>query len=174
MKVTDEQVRLALTQRLKPKRYAFPGIDGQFVAVKALTDTEMDGCRMRATEYLKRSKMANQLELAVDPNFYNRALHREVISASFRDPESVEDFYFPKADDVASLDNVTVAVLYELFCSHQDAMDPYASVSEEEVDALVAQLGKDVKLEEILNSFDADTLRRCVRSLVCKVRSMPA
>lgn len=162
---SDAQIQEALGQRFKVKRYGLPGFDGQFVGIRALSDTEMDACRVRATEHVKKSKMAERLEIAVDPTFFDRALHREIVAASFRDPDNHEAFYFSKADDVAQFDAQTVLAMYEMFCMHQVSMDPYAYASEEEVTALVEQLGKPESDVESLSLFDARSLRSCLLSL---------
>lgn len=173
-KFSDAELQEALGSRLKVRRYGIPGFEGRFVGIKALTDAEMDSCRVRATDHVKKHKMALAVELAVDPGFFDRALQREIVAACCRDPDNEEEFFFSRGEDVAQLDNSTVLAFYQLFFLHQCAMDPYSAVSEEEVDALVEALGKSANAAESLSYFDLDSLRKSVLSLACRVRSLQA
>lgn len=164
----DAALRTAIGGRMKVKNYAFPGAPDSLVGIKLLTDSELDGCRVRAQEHVRKHK----IEMLIDPEFFDRALHRETIAAAFRDPSDAEQFYFPRADVVAELDSMTVRALYELYITHHHSLDPYAFASEEEVIALSEALGKSETGAEHLSLFDAVSLRSLLLSMASTVRAM--
>lgn len=168
MKWSDDSVKAALQGRRIVRRYPFPGAEGIEVGVHLLTDAELDGARLQAAEFCKTSK-AN---LVIDPEFLDRAIHREVISRAFVDPDAPDEAFFAKQDDVAELDSLTVRSLYELYVAHHQAMDPYAYCPPEEVENLVKTLGESESSVGLLSLYDAPTLRSLLFSSVSMLREM--
>lgn len=169
-KWTDESVRAALGGRFKVHTYPFPGKQEISVGIKLLTDAELDKVRLQAVVYAK----GQQADLNFDPDFLDRAIHRELISRAFVDPEKPEEPFFPSQNDVAELDNLTVRSLYELYVTHQQALDPYAFCPPEQIEQLAESLGKSESSVGLLNLYDAPTLRSLLLSTALKLRSMPA
>lgn len=165
-KYSDESVRVALRGRFAVRKYPFPGQPGLEVACKLLSDAELDGVRLEAVEFCKRKKA----ELAADPEFLDRLIHRETVSRAFYDAANTEESFFGSQADVAELDNLTVRSLYELYISHAQSMDPYAYCAPEEVEALAEQLGKSESSAGLLNLFDAVTLRSLLLSMALRLR----
>lgn len=171
MRWTDESVRVALAGRFKAQVYPFPGADGIQVGIKLLTDSELDSVRLQAAQFAK----ARQADLAIDPEFLDRAIHRELISRAFVDSEHPDVPFFPSQNDVALLDNLTVRSLYELYVTHQIALDPYAFCPPEEVEKLTEAMGKsESSVAGLLNLYDAPSLRSFVLSLVSMLRATRA
>ena len=171
MRWTDESVRAALAGRHKMQTYPFPGAEGVQVGIKLLTDSELDNARLQAVQFAKQ----RQADIAYDPEFLDRAIHREVISRAFVDPEHPEAPFFPSQNDVAVLDNLVVRSLYELYVTHQMALDPYAFCPPEEVEKLADALGKsESSVVAVLNLYDAATLRSFVLSTVSMLRATRA
>jgi hypothetical protein len=168
MKFSDESIRAALRGRHSVSRFPFPGLPNVELGVRLLTDAELDGARLQAVEFCKR----NKVELALDPEFLDRAIHREVISRAFVDANNEEDAFFGSQDDVAELDSLTVRTLFELYAAHQQAMDPYAFCPAEDVDRMVDALGKSESSVVGLSLFDAPTLRSFVLSMASMLREM--
>jgi hypothetical protein len=166
-KYSDEAVFSAIEGRRAVRRYPFPGSDSE-CGIQMLTDCKIDSVRIDAQNYCKGKKV----DLMLDPDFLDRAIMRYTILAAFVDPDKPEQQFFEGIDDVMSLDNVMVRTLYELYIAHQQAMDPLAYASREEVDALVAQLGKPGSDEGRLSLFDRPTLQSFVLSMACALRSM--
>lgn len=172
-KWSDESVRAALQGRFAVRRYPFPGSPGERgveVGIKLLTDAELDSVRLQAAEFAKK----NRADLTIDPEFLDRAIHREVISRAFVDPEHPQEAFFGSQNDVAELDNLTVRALFELYMLHQQALDPYAFCPPEEVEKLVEALGKSERSVETLSLYDAPTLRSFVLSMASTLRSTRA
>lgn len=165
---SDDAIKAALCGSQAMRRYPFPGHAKTQVAVKLLTDAQLDGARLRAVETVK----ARKAEVLIDPDFLDRCIHREIIAAAFYDAdESSKDvWFFADQDEVAQLDNHTVRALYELYMTHAQSMDPYAYCPPEEVEALSEQLGKSENSVGILNLYDAVTLRSLLLSTSLKLR----
>lgn len=167
-KFSDELFQAALRPRQVIRKHPFPGAPGVEVGVKLLSDAESDNARLQAVDYCLNRK-AN---LIADPEFLDRAIHREVVSRAFYDPEIEDHAFFASQDDVAQLDNQTVRSLYELYNLHAVSMDPHAHCSLEEVDELGKSLVESANPAGLLNLLDADTLRNLLLSTVLKLREM--
>lgn len=170
-KYSDEQVKMAVLERRLPARYPFPGDESVQIGVRALTDDQLDDARAAAALYVKE----RQIDLVVDPEFFDRALHREVVLRSVVDPDSPDRApFFESAAQVREMDSLLVRSLYELCIHHQQAADPYAHVTGEEVEALVAQLGKSNDSVARLSLFDRPTLVSFVLSMASLLREKSA
>jgi hypothetical protein len=173
-KWTDESVRAALQGRFVMRKYPFPGSAGSErgleVGVKLLTDAELDSVRLQAATFAKKQ----HADLIIDPEFLDRAIHREVISRAFVDPAAPDEPFFGSQNDVAELDNLTVRALFELYMLHQQALDPYAFCPPEEVEKLTEALGKSERSVETLSLYDAPTLRLFVIILASMLRATRA
>lgn len=169
-KWTDESVRAALGGRFKVHTYPFPGKPDLQIGIKLLTDHELDKVRLQAAEFAK----GQRADLTIDPEFFDRAIHRELISRAYVDPEKPTEPFFPSQNDVAELDNLTVRSLYELYVTHQQSLDPYAFCPPEDIERLVESLGKSETSVGLLNLYDAPTLRTLLLSLALKQRGTQA
>lgn len=165
-KFSDESVQLALRGRFLVRTYPFPGAQGVEVAVKLLSDAELDSVRLEAVEFAKKKKA----ELIADPEFLDRVIHRETVSRAFYDPASKEESFFSSQAEVAELDSMTVRSLYELYISHSQSMDPYAHVPKEDIEELADILGKSESSVGLLNLYDAETLRSLLLSMGLRLR----
>jgi hypothetical protein len=173
-KFSDESVRAALAGRKAVKPYDLPGAENVRVGIRMLTDVEMDGCRLRAQDYVLKKKC----ELVVDPQFFDRAIHREVVAMAFVDIDKPEEAFFGSPDEVAQNDAAVVEACWELYTNHQVAMDPYRHCSPEEVDELVELLGKAGSEEaqgQLLSSlFEPNTRSSFVISMAKRLREISA
>lgn len=165
-KFTDKSVLAALAGRKVVRTYAFPGAPNVRIGVRLLSDAELDAARLEAQSICEKRR-AN---MAIDPEFFDRTLHREIVSRAFVDADKHEDAFFGSQKDVAELDNLTVRSLYELYIAHHQAMDPYAFCPPEEVERLVRTLGESSSSEAILSLYDAPTLRSFVTSMASLLR----
>jgi hypothetical protein len=165
-KYSDAEVQQALNGRKAGRRYPFPGNPSIEVAVKLLTESELDDVRLRAADFVK-TKKAN---LIIDPEFLDIVIHRETVAAAFMDASATEEYFFEDAAAVATIDAQTVRALYELYMFHHQAMDPFAFASEEEVEELVGQLGKSETDAGRLSLYDHSSLRSFVLSMARMLR----
>lgn len=168
-KTTLELVKAALAGRMTHKRHPFPGVDGQFVLLRTLTDGELDGCRSRAAQHCERSKVP----MLVDPEMFDRALRREIIAMCCYESGGEVDKHsmFGSAEDVSELDDITVVALFELYQLHREMTMPWTSGDSDEVGALSEALGKFESSEVHLSSYDAPTLRRLLLSMARALRA---
>lgn len=167
-KFSDESVQLALRGRFVVRTYPFPGAPGVEVAIKLLSDAELDGVRLEAVEYAKKKKA----ELIADPEFLDRVIHRETVARAFYDPAAQEDSFFSSQAEVAELDSQTVRALYELYFSHAQSMDPYSHVPADQIEELADVLGKSESSVGLLNLYDAVTLRSLLLSMGLRLREI--
>jgi hypothetical protein len=135
-----------------------------------LTDGEVDSARFDAQQYVKERR----IELHLDPEFLDRAIQRQIVLRAFVDADSDPDApkpFFDSIDDIKDLDAALVLQLFHLYCGHQQAMEPLAHLSEEEVEELVAVLGKSGSSERLMG-LDRPSLLSCVLSMACVLRTM--
>jgi hypothetical protein len=135
-----------------------------------LSDVEMDGCRLRAQDYVTKRKC----ELVIDPDFYDRAIHRETVAYAFVDVANHEEPFFSSPEEVAQLDVQAVRACWDLFVHHQMAMDPYAYCSPEEVEELVELLGKSGDGGALSKLFEPNTQWSFVLSMARRLREISA
>lgn len=165
-KFSDDMIALAVEGRRAVVRYPFPGVEGAECGIRLLTNSENDRIRLEAVTYCKTKKA----DLALDPEFLDKAIYGLTVYEAFVDPDKPDDRFFEDIDDVRGLDAKLTRTLYELYITHQESMDPLSRLSREEVDALVAQLGKSEISVARLSLFDRDTLQSCVLSMACVLR----
>jgi hypothetical protein len=169
-KFSDASVREALSGRLAIRCYPFPGAEDVDVGVRMLRDQELDAARTAAQDFVKKHKV----ELVIDPEFFDRAIKREIISRAFYDAASPDEPFFSSQNEVAALDATLVAACFELYTRHQVTVDPYAHCDAEEVDELLELLKKSETSAETWRLFDAPTLWSFVLSLGSRLREMSA
>lgn len=167
-KFSDSSVRAALSGRLAVRVYPFPGADDVSVGVRMLRDHELDSARAAASDFVRKHK----IELVIDPEFFDRAIKREVISRAFVDASAPDDAFFGSQDDVADMDAALVAACFELYSRHQIYVDPYSHCDAEEVDELLELLGKSGTSAETWRLFDAPTLWSFVLSMGARLREI--
>ena len=164
-KTTLELVRAHIDGRRVAREYPFPGVDGVRCYVKSLTDEEVDGCRLRAAKYCEERKAS----MLIDPEMFDRALRRELISMAYYAHEDKP--LFGSARDVGELDDSTVTAVHQQYLVHHELCQPWVTGSDEEVEALTDALGKSDSSAGGLSLFDAPTLRRLLLSMARKARA---
>jgi hypothetical protein len=169
-KFSDTQVASAVFARRAVHEYPFPASEGVNVGVRVLDETEVDAIRLEAARICK----VKQVEAALDPEFFDRIVHRLVVLNAFFDVDDKQGKFFASYEEVSKIDTLLLRTLYELYCTHVQAMDPLAYCSAEEVEVLVEQLGKSEVAAARLSLFDKPTLVSFVLSLVHNLRSMSA
>jgi hypothetical protein len=171
VKFNSELFALALAGRRAFARYTFPGGNGGECGVRSLTSSEMDQCRLDAQAYVKERRA----DVFIDPEILDLAISRNVIFKAFVDPDSKNsdfpDQFFDSLDDVRGLDAPLVTQLFALYANHQYAVDPLSHLPEEEVQELVAHLGKPDAAGRLM-TLDRDSLLRLLLSTAAVLRSM--
>lgn len=149
--------KAALKGRRTFRRAPFPGVEDVEVALRLLTDAEMDSCRERTATLCKRKNIDN----ALDPDYFDRILTREIIARAFYDADTIDSdephVLFGSNDRVAELDPIIIRQLFAYYDEHMREADPLLFLGEDEARAFVEAMGKERGLA-MLSSFDAATL----------------
>jgi len=163
----DEQTRALI---LGPKRafrtLDFPGRPDVKVAVRALTEREIDACRVEAQRQFlalcKQREWNPDRAINIDPLLHSRLVDRQIVWRAYYDPDTVtmaEPVAFFGSDaDVQDLDSITLSDLISAYAEHQEYVSPSRSLDVEEVRALVDALGKESKPAVVLRSLARDAL----------------
>lgn len=168
-KWTDERVSAVIQGRLKLKVKHIPQLKCD-VAFRLLTEDELDGAKLEAQRYAKRKGSNSE----IDPEFMERELERQLVWRSVFDADTINsehpEPFFPSDADVRSLDSALVRALSTAYMECQEEANPALSLSKEQVDELVAQLGKEQAVDVFLNGCEHSTLRLFVRSMAQRLR----
>lgn len=181
-KFTDAQVQAIVKGAKRFSTIAFPGApteSGVQIAVRLLTEAELDGCRLEAQARLRAfcegRKWDPTTAVDMDPSLVTRWQERQVVWAAFFDAATVESGepkrFFETYRDVEQLDATTVTRLHEAYVQHQEWVAPLHKMTAEEVEELVTALGNASSASAELHRFERSTLARLCISLACALRS---
>ncbi len=168
-KFSDAAIGTALMGRRAITPYPFPTLDGVEFGLRLLTDGEQDAARLQAQRYCK-DKSADLLS---DPQFMDRALMRYTLLAACFNVDAGGGKLFSSHDELLQLDVTLLHTLYGMYETHRVSIDPLLYCSAEEVDGLVAALGKGEIGLRRLSLYDLSTLRAFVLSMASRLRSTP-
>lgn len=180
MRFADQQVAAIVRGARAFRVVDFPGREGVRLAVRLLTDGEIDDCRLRAFGALQKAAKAQDWDVAlltdVDPDLVARMQTREIVARAFYDADTISaekplPFWSGASELARECDAPTVERLFEAYLEHQQHAAPYRHLSEAEVQELVAALGKGQGAPAILAGFDRSTLARLCTSMASALRS---
>lgn len=181
-KFTDAQVAAIVRGPRAFRTVAFPGTEGPEevkLAVRVLTDAEVDACRVQAQVQLRGQAQQRGWEPVsmtdIDPQHFDRLVQRQIVWRAYYDVATIAspkpEQFFPTFDDVAGVDAGTVQKLFMLYDEHRAFVAPLRTASEEEVKALVEGLGKGLGSSVLLDDFERSTLVRLCISMASALRS---
>lgn len=143
----------------------FPGAKGVEVAVRLLTELEGDGARREAIRICEN----NKVKLALDPDYFERVLQREIIALAYYDTDTLEDKvpepFFSSQEEVSELDGATVTQLFGFYEEHLQEADPLLYLDEDDAREVAEMLEKGQSSKEMLSMYDARTLLTLALSL---------
>lgn len=180
MRFSDQQVAAIVRGARALRVIDLPGREGVQVAVRLLTDGEIDDCRLRAFGALQKAAKAQEWDVAlltdVDPDLVARMQTREIVARAFYDAETISNekptpFWSGAAELARECDAPTVERLFQAYLEHQQFVAPYRHLTDAEVKELVATLGKEQGALATLAEFDRSTLARLCTSLAFALRS---
>lgn len=170
---SDEDVSKILLGPAAVSRVAFPMAQGIEVGLRCLSDNEIDKARVAAHCYLegicKRADLGLRSFVDIDPESLNREQQRQIIALAFVDADKPDRPFFDDAIQVRRLSSVVVARLWELYLDHQDKVNPYFSLSKEQMTELADALKKGLDATDLLAGFGRDTLCSLVRTLASQL-----
>lgn len=182
MKFTDKQLQTIIRGARAFRVIAFPGAppeSGATVAVRLLTEAELDGCRLEGQAKLRAfcegRKWDPTTAVDIDPSLVTRWQERQVVWAAFYDAATVEserpERFFPTVRDVEELDATTLTRLHEAYALHQEEAAPLRKMDDKEIEELVVALGNASSASAELHRFERSTLARLCISLASALRS---
>lgn len=170
---SDENIRaIVLGPKRSIRRLQFPSRPEITVAIRALSEGEIDQCRVEAqSEFLslcKRREWSPERANQIDPLLVARLVDRQMIWRAYFDPDTIDreepEKFFPSVAHVAELDSVTVTDLTNAYVEHQNFVSPARDLDAKEVDELITALGKG-RPEVVLNTLGLSTLKLFTLSL---------
>jgi hypothetical protein len=173
----DERVRAIVLGARAFRTIPFPAQanadNGIEVAVRCLSESELDACRIEAQRELRDRAKTRAWDPAstadVDPDLLTRLIERQVVWRAFYDTATIGSEtpspFFPTPRDVETLDSTTTTNLMHAYLEHQEWINPRAGLSDEEVDSLVDALGKAQSVPVLLARYERGTLLRFVTSM---------
>lgn len=182
MKFTDERLAAILRGRRAFRVIDFPGAPpeaGVKIAVRVLTEAELDSCRLQSQvklrSFCETRKWDPTTVVDIDPGLVSRYSEREIVWSAFYDPETIDkeqpDRFFQTVRDVESLDATSLTRLHEAYNEHQEWAAPLHRMTEEEVQGMIEQLGNAQSAPAELHRCERSTLVRFVISLASRLRS---
>lgn len=178
MNFEDSRIRAIIEG---PKRFRvipFPGSDEIKIAVRCLTESELDGCRIEAQISIRKTCKPREWDPAsyvnVDPEALDRLWQRQIIWRAFYDADTIAEGekpkpFFPSDADVSTLDSVTLTRLMEAYTEHQQWVAPTVDLTQESMAALLEALKKTPNPEVLLSGFGLLALQNLCISLVLQM-----
>lgn len=176
----DERVKALI---LGPKRafrtVQFPGRPDVLVAVRALSENEIDACRVEAQRAFlamcKAREWVAERANQIDPLMFARLTDRQIVWRAYLDVDTITHAtpapFFANDTDVAQLDSVTMSDLMAAYVEHQEFVSPARSLNVAEVDALVEAMGKE-QPAVVLRSLGRDSLESFTLTLARRLSSL--
>ena len=159
--------------------YPWPGKPSVRVAMRVLTDGEVDDARLQAQVTLRDWSKGRALDpvsvVDIDPEHFTRQQMREVVFLATHDPDTTESLkperFFLTPHDVRHLSTTEVQGLFDLYVQHQASVTPLREAGEEEVGELLEAMGKGPVVPALLADFERSTLLRLLLSMVSKLHA---
>lgn len=182
MKFTDKQLQAIVRGARAFRVIEFPGAppeSGAQIAVRLLTESELDACRLEGQAKLRAfcegRKWDPTTAVDIDPSMVTRWQERQVVWAAFYDASTISgekpERFFPTLRDVEELDATTLTRLHEAYAYHQEEVAPLRKMEPKEIDELVSSLGNASSASAELHRFERSTLVRLCLSLASALRS---
>ena len=169
----DERIRALIAKPRAPRVVDYPGGDFK-IAVRILSDEEIDFCREEAQRQFRKTCTKNQWNPVeatdLDPTHMQRLIEREMIARAFLDPDTLTNAspapFFPSTSDVAVIGAQMATKLMRIYLEHQDVVDPSIEILDEEaLKGIVEALKKEPNDAVSLVAIEPNTLRRLLRIL---------
>jgi hypothetical protein len=172
---SDAQVAAAIQGTTQFRVIAFPLASGEpsdlSVAVRCLSEAEIDGCRVEAQRRLRDLAKARgwpvQEMIDIDPDLLQRMIERSIVARAFFDPATTHTKdpvpFFASESEVEQLSSVQSTLLVRAYVEHQEWVAPMRTLSEADAKEFVATLGKAPEPAALLNLYEhASLVRLCI------------
>jgi len=175
---SDKQIADAIRGTQRFRVYPFPDRADLKIAVRCLSEAEMDGIEIAALQELEQYGKARRWDVNVMADaaaeLNQRLIQRRIVLESMYDPDTIASDkpipFFTRIDEVGSLDTITAQKLMQLYVEHQSWINPLHGLDEAGAKELAAALGKELAspaaCAELLSGYDRSTL---VRLLIASV-----
>ncbi len=182
MNVGDERIRSII---LGPSRafrvLAFPGRSEVRIAVRALSEREIDACRIEGQrQFLDLCRARGwdpEKAINIDPLMHSRLVERQIVWRAFFDADTIASSeprpFFPSDSDVAELDSITTTDLVSAYAEHQEFVSPSRGLSPEEVERIIDAMGKASDPGLVLRTIERDSLVSLALTMVRRLSISP-
>lgn len=177
---TSERIRALITNPTKPRVVDYPGHPDVQIGIRALFDTELDGCRveaMRRIHDIAKARRWDPVQTSdLDPSLLERFVEREIVLRAVLDPDTVEDEkpipFFSNDHELSQVGATGVKDLMNVYLEHQEWTNPNLTLGPDEEKELVEELGKGQSAGLYLTGFEPAILRRLLISTVNRLASL--
>lgn len=182
MNVGDDRIRaLVLGPSRAYRTLAFPGRSEVRIAVRALTEREIDACRVEGQRQFLDLCRARGWDpdkaINIDPLMHSRLVERQIVWRAFFDPDTIAGPdprpFFPSDSDVAELDSITTTDLVSAYAEHQEFVSPSRGLSPEEVERMIDAMGKGSEPAVVLRTIERDSLVSFALSMARRLSISP-
>lgn len=182
-KFSDDQIRDIVRGTKDFRTIPFPtpgGAESDIpIAVRCLSEAELDGCRIEAQRRMRDLCKLRGWDVAdacdVDPDLLQRLVERSIVARAFFDSATIASTkpepFFSGESEVEQLATIQMTSLLRAYVEHQEWTNPFRSLTPEGVEELADTLGKAPKPEALLGLYEHDTLRALCISLASALRS---
>ncbi|MCA9616257.1 MAG: hypothetical protein R3B99_13540 [Polyangiales bacterium] len=180
---SDERTRAAIQGTTRFRVLTFPLASGEdsdlTIAVRCLSEAEIDGCRVEAQRRIrdvaKLRGWSVQDMTDIDPDLLQRFVERSVVARAFFDPATTHTKdpvpFFASESEVEQLSSVQSTLLLRAYLEHQEWLAPLRTMSEAEAKEFAATLGKAPDPSGLLNLYEHDSLMRLCISMASALRA---
>lgn len=172
MRFSDAAVSAVLTERRVVSVVPFPGApedSGIRIGIRGLTEGEADAARIQGQLYIaslcKRNDVVMHNYITIDPEALDIEYRRQLLVIACVDPDNHDAKFFDSAEQIRKLDSVIIDRLHECYMEHQSLVNPYLTMSDDELKELADAIKKEPTGTHILAVYERATLVSLVRSL---------
>jgi hypothetical protein len=182
---SDERVRAMLRGRREVRVYPLPGApedSGFTIGVRVLTGEEIDGARTEAAQYAQNLAKQRALDVHqlqwIDGDPHESEVQRQLVFRACVDAGTGEGKgelkpYFPSVTALRQCDDSFVQMLYQLYLGHQQYVNPYFGLDDEQVKEIVDALKKTPQRRALLGLYDVPTLLSLATFMAAQLATAP-
>ncbi len=163
MKYTDERVREIVDGPRRHRVIPLPGNPEVKVAVRVLTEAEIEGCRVEAQVQLRKEAQQRSWDpggvVLLDPQLFQQKINRQIVWRAFFDADTLTgetppQLFFESEAVVMGLDTDTVDRFLEAYLEHKQWVSPLRALTVDEAKEFLEALKKTPDPAVLLSGFE--------------------
>ena len=180
---SNERISALIAGTKALRLYAFPGLPDVKIAMRLLTEAELDAIDVGVMADLEKlgKPRSWDVNVMVDAagDLHQRLTERRIVFHATFTEESIDlpepMRFFAKIEELGTLDTGTLTKLYTLYCEHQHFVNPLISLDDAGVEELAEALGKDRSAgAQLFSAYDRSTLERLLIAMVRRASTASA